>query len=445
MIWHIFSKDAKLLKGPVIALSAVELLAATTFFFVRSAGAALTLAHTLRVVSSIGAAFLIVALVQQDVIPGQRQDWLIRPIRRRDLLFAKLTFVFLLLIGPKLAADLLEGLANGISFGPSFSLALWRGAWTFVAFAIPWLACSSVFANPVQMMGVSFLLVFFTQIVGTNNEFLNSGMEWISQVGAAAVIFVAAAGGLALTYIRRQVTHAQVLLFLLFFLPFGTARIPWATGFAIQQRLSPIPGAERDVVLTPLPGTEMDAKKRILVTGLAPDMQLHVDKIGRNNDMNQAPFWWDHDQALVLQDLDRGRGTVDYYITLLQVARVEYFPATGGSHGVPGVGRCTTHINADHTAVQLDCLEDAKMPTCYTVNLEHIPTGAHNSEASNCLPDYSPIPDLFVRHNLGNHIAEVKFRQGDIPYPVNESMLPESRLVLRIYEARDHFMRRLTF
>ena len=215
-------------------------------------------------------------------------------------------------------------------------------------------------------------------------------------------------------------------------------------------------------MLTPLPGTEMDAKKRIRVTGLAPDAQLHVDHVEIHSDpyspewtwginsLNPVPFWRDQDQAFLLHDLSWARGqthAADYYMTLLQVASVESFPATGGSHGVPGVGRCVSRINPENTAVQLDCLEDTKMPTCYAVNLEHIPSGVHNPELSNCFPDYSPFKDLLVRHNLGSHLVQITFRDpaGNVHYPVNETMLPESRIVMRIYEARDHFTRRLSF
>jgi hypothetical protein len=447
MIWHIFCKDWRLLRWPVIALAVVQIGASVMYFFIRSAGMTLTIVQTLRVVTSIGGALLVVALVHQDVIPGDRQDWLTRPIRRGNLLTAKLVFVALALQGPKFLADLLEGLGTGLSLPASLSMAVERGAWLFVAFVIPWLACSSVLANPVQMVGLSFLLAIFTQLASTSNEFLNSGMEWMASALIAAVVFVIAGGGLVLTYLSRRVTTTQLLLFPLFFLPFGTAHVPWAGGFAVQQRLSAAPGAARDIALTPLPDAIEDKKERILVSGLGPDALLHVDKVGRNNDLNQAPFWRDRGQAFLLHDLRRGRGAVDYYMTLLEVASVETFPATGGSHGVPGVGRCTSRINFENTAVQLDCLEDAKMPSCYTLTLEHIPSGTRNPEVNQCVPDYSPYPDLLVRHNLSGHITQVTFRQneGNIHYPVNEGMLPDSRLVMRIYKARDHFMRRLTF
>jgi hypothetical protein len=45
--------------------------------------------------SYFGVATLIAALVHQDGLVGVRQDWLERPIRRRDLFAAKVLFVVL--------------------------------------------------------------------------------------------------------------------------------------------------------------------------------------------------------------------------------------------------------------------------------------------------------------------------------------------------------------
>jgi hypothetical protein len=58
--------------------------------------------------SFLGGAFCIAAVVQLDAIPGVRQDWLVRPLERRNLLLAKLLFVVLAVLLPILATDLIE-------------------------------------------------------------------------------------------------------------------------------------------------------------------------------------------------------------------------------------------------------------------------------------------------------------------------------------------------
>jgi hypothetical protein len=47
-------------------------------------------------------------------VPGVSQDWLVRPIRRGDLLRAKLIFVVLVVEGPALLADLRAWTRGGI-------------------------------------------------------------------------------------------------------------------------------------------------------------------------------------------------------------------------------------------------------------------------------------------------------------------------------------------
>ena len=65
-----------------------------------------TMTNIFPILSYLASSFLIVAIVQQDAIPGVRQDWLVRPIRRRDLFLAKMLGVLLMALLPIFAADL---------------------------------------------------------------------------------------------------------------------------------------------------------------------------------------------------------------------------------------------------------------------------------------------------------------------------------------------------
>ena len=69
------------------------------------------------------AATVITLVVHQDPIPGISQDWLTRPIKRRDLFLAKLLFVVLFVQGPWWVTDLVQGLAPGFPFGESAAAA----------------------------------------------------------------------------------------------------------------------------------------------------------------------------------------------------------------------------------------------------------------------------------------------------------------------------------
>src|SRR5579864_684833 len=121
MVWHIFKKDLKLLWHVVLAANGLLWIMALALVLARRWDSAQlwSLLNVLEPLAYIGLAFLITLAIQQDPIPGVRQDWLIRPIRRRDLLLAKLLFVLLIVQGSMLAADTFQGVANGFGLGQS--------------------------------------------------------------------------------------------------------------------------------------------------------------------------------------------------------------------------------------------------------------------------------------------------------------------------------------
>ena len=79
----------------------------------------------------------IVMLVHQDALPGNRQDWLTRPIRRTDVLVAKVMFAALVVQGSAIAGDLLQGLGSGFPLGQSLRAAMARAVIGFIAITIP--------------------------------------------------------------------------------------------------------------------------------------------------------------------------------------------------------------------------------------------------------------------------------------------------------------------
>src|SRR3989442_14847083 len=110
MVRHIVEKDWRLLWPLVAALAVVQCLIAFARFSVGHflSGFPGTPASLLVL---LAAAIVIALVVHQDPIPGVRQDWLVRPIARRDLFLAKLLFVVVFVQGPWWATHLLQGLA----------------------------------------------------------------------------------------------------------------------------------------------------------------------------------------------------------------------------------------------------------------------------------------------------------------------------------------------
>src|SRR5580700_10391304 len=101
MIWHIFRKDCRLLWRTAIGVTLIHamdrvILSSAGIFRNGEVSPQVLLSGLLGTVSLLASAVLIVMVVQQDSILGVRQDWLVRPIRRRDLMLSKVLFVALM-------------------------------------------------------------------------------------------------------------------------------------------------------------------------------------------------------------------------------------------------------------------------------------------------------------------------------------------------------------
>src|ERR1700733_14734931 len=108
MVWHIFRKDWKLQWKLFLAVAAIQFLPAIIRVKLGFFGEDPTLEYLLAPLGYIvilASALLTIAIVQQDSIPSVREDWLIRPVPRGDLLFAKLLFAVVLVQATVLAAD----------------------------------------------------------------------------------------------------------------------------------------------------------------------------------------------------------------------------------------------------------------------------------------------------------------------------------------------------
>src|ERR1700761_7893184 len=107
MIWHIFKKDLRLLwpfgfASAILQFAIVAVHLKLGVFEEEPIFSSVLL--LLESVMYFGVAVLIASVVHEDSVVGTRQDWLVRPIRRRDLLLAKLLFLLLAVQVPMLLA-----------------------------------------------------------------------------------------------------------------------------------------------------------------------------------------------------------------------------------------------------------------------------------------------------------------------------------------------------
>ena len=154
MIWRIFRKDVRQL-WPLIAIVAMAQLTNATFWFslghFKEPRGLVIFADLFLMAIFLGMAALTAAVVQQDVLPGVSQDWLVRPIRRSDLLRAKLLFVVIAVHGPGLVADLAHATAAGFAPRDSLAAALSRSGLMLLVFDLPVFALAAMTRTLVQV------------------------------------------------------------------------------------------------------------------------------------------------------------------------------------------------------------------------------------------------------------------------------------------------------
>src|SRR5665213_2249891 len=246
MVWHILKKDWKLLRWMVVAVAlintAYRVLPSFVGGYENGYNRLADMVGLFQAVSFLGTAILIALAVHQDSIPGLRQDWLIRPIARRDLVLSKLLFVVLLVRLPVFAAGIAAGLTAGVPLGPSVAASVSLNLLMLLAFDLPILALAAFTRNPIEIFGTAavMLLGYALLMVSTPAapQTQGTGIEWIADAASTLWGVAAVAVILTLQYRGRKTVPsrwtfgiASVVWVLLQF-------IPWQAAFAIQEKLS---------------------------------------------------------------------------------------------------------------------------------------------------------------------------------------------------------------
>jgi hypothetical protein len=510
MVWHVFKKDWKLAWVFVLVVSVVHWMGAAIVHKLGLFGEDPMLgmlAEAVPMLAFFGSMFLIGAIVHLDTIPGVRQDWLVRPIARRDLVFEKLLFIVLMVNGPIFAEVLLQGIANGFSFRLSLVAAMWEVGFLLFAFTLPLFSFASVTQNMTEAFilgsGCAFLIGAFQTIAsyldgrahGTLEPIAWSGIGWLGGTVRFALIVAASVTILGLQYFRRKTLSSRFLVVLFGLVILATQFLPWKPAFAIERRLSPKPtagttavvafdarqrkfrspsglrassertqrfdGEEHTSVFLPLQiaGVHTDAfllSDRVEVRLISTDGKIVFRGIGEGvelakegpNPAEQAIYQEIHVPASVYREIkDRPiRAEVDYSLTLFGLSKSYAMPALGGDQRMPGFGWCETKMNETETAVEFRCMQPGKGPTCATLFLENETKGQRNPERSSCRGEYSPYSGGYTGDNMAHFGANIPFRDasGLAKFPVDGPQLPESQVIIRVYEPEDHFTRSLT-
>jgi hypothetical protein len=251
MAWHIFKKDLVLL-WPVALLGAFAQWVVFALAFAMDASPQETYLRPLAQVGSMAVflaiVFTVALAVQQEPVPGTRQDWLVRPIRRWDLLGAKFIFVFLAVHLPMLVGDAVQIMAHGLSFGEALGGALARTLLIFFTVSLPALALAAMTRTLGQFIAVGigyFVVVVIITIVlsqaariagqeQVTNPLAWTGVAWIPQTAGRILLTAGAVIALLLLYLRRRIPLARRVLPAFALVSAFTALLPWDWIYAAQ-------------------------------------------------------------------------------------------------------------------------------------------------------------------------------------------------------------------
>ncbi|HZO23391.1 MAG TPA: hypothetical protein VFB37_12885 [Steroidobacteraceae bacterium] len=249
MIRHILRKDWTLLWPLVLLVSAIQVGFEWATFkagFFSANQVARELVGLLSAAWIVGILAVAVAAIYEDPIPGAEQDWLIRPIRRSDLLLAKVLFVLIGVCLPMLAVNVIHALALGFPTLTSFGMALYKELFVFACLLLPVMALASIGRNITELLvlGAS-LVVLYAAALGLSAVVFgaeacptcDTAIVWIQHLLQHVGVFAGAIFILVLQYFRRrtEVSRAVALagLLTLVFL-----QLPWGLAFAAQSWLT---------------------------------------------------------------------------------------------------------------------------------------------------------------------------------------------------------------
>jgi hypothetical protein len=258
MAWHILKKDLVLL-WPVVLLGA---LAQWGVYALAFAMDAFPQSPYLRPLAQLATTAVFLAIVftvalgvQQEPIPGTRQDWLVRPVRRWDLLAAKLLFVLLAVHVPMLLGDAVQTLAHGFPLGQALGAALARTLLIFVTVSVPALAFAAMTRTMAQFVaaGIAYFIATVAIVILLNqaarlagqeqvtNPLAWTGVAWIPQTAGRIALTMGAAAALLLLYLRRRVVLARTVFPAFALLSVLATLLPWDWIFAVQQTAAASP------------------------------------------------------------------------------------------------------------------------------------------------------------------------------------------------------------
>lgn len=408
----------------------------------------------------------------------------------------KLLFCVVTVQSASFLSDVLQGVICGFSFRLVISAALVRAVVLFIAVTLPAIAVGAITKSIMEATAlvafVAFGIFAFTMIAiglagGYGHQFDPTdftGEGWLTNLLRSLLVLFGLGAALVWQYKNRKTRHARFLMASILAVVLISQFIPWTPVFALQKALSPEADAGRGISLAlrgpgdpapeNLPNTARDSLSNSKTLSLAfrdlpAKTLLQIDKAQwtlrsadgktfysaagggvslRNAKGVAATVALDQVLDLPAPILRQTEGQktnvgIVYSLTLFKLGADYSMQALDDVSRLPGWGLCKTEINNGNTAVEVECVQMGKGPTCATVFLENETNGVRNPENTSCYPNYAPYSDRPIPDALSRFRLMLPFRDisGLIKYPVDETQLTNTRVVIQMYTPQNHFTR----
>ena len=348
--------------------------------------------NVVKLALPVACAAVVVAVIHQEALTGDRQYWLTRPIPRSNLAAAKAVFVVVCVNAALLFSHLAILAALGIPIGEHLTALFWRQLFLTAFLVLPAACLGAV----TRSLGQAFLLVSLAAVLLGVLDHLTPPYQFVAPASAPpyhvliALLTTAGAGAvLSLQYSRLPTRCAAIVIAFVTAIWFFAHTIqPPAPPRKVLVSLDPSPAA---AIGPPAPLGALEIPIRI--DGIPPGVDLTVDSLrGGIGLPDKTRRWMLHAPLAVIHDFAGGHGwltvhggqaeflnvlttPVNWYgsLQLVLSTRGRTFPLPG-PRGliVPGIGRCAAQDNSGD--VTLSCL--SPMPRT-SLALE-LPNGARH-------------------------------------------------------------------
>lgn len=455
-IMHIVAKDLRLLWPLALGVPLLQgLLALLSYHEVPFSAGTPRTAMLVMAALVIAMVLAVVTVVHQDAPASTRQDWLVRPMRRGDLLLAKCVWIALIIHAPIFVANLAACLAHGFALLPSLRANLLSAVSIAVLFTLPLMALACITRSLLQaLLGALGCFVVILLLVNNGpDSTTGTGVRWVLEDLSRVVAVLTLFAVLLLQYFRRTTGRARAVFAGGLLLATLTVSLPWGLAHAISQWFTPrdvaglsvayvegvtvdalpLPGARRLAATRPQgPSADVTGTNDVLIgvplriEGRPAGAILHVDRVRVRFLAGDRVLV---DRAALPFDLEPGQGAVlrqDVRLTAAEVRRVAAQPVRleldyaftalravdGGSLGPEdrapiGELRCATRpLGAG--GIEVGCRALVEVPDC--LGFEARQDGARVATAFACAPSYEPAALRFSAEPTESVTRQLAFR-----------------------------------